>query len=267
MMWVAAIASIVASSCLGLWLHLRAAEAVETSDLETYAHLARLRARATDDPAHSFSETRLDGRTIAVEQHSDHEGGVITTTRVFDSSGKLIFDPVRNLVFHLAWTNILGLAIAIGLVVDFQSGRAPLAASAPAPQVSAEALAGACQWRDKVATPQPARTPDRWRRDYWPNGAERSVEPVVGGALEGVGHYTYANGALYGDIPWRNDRKHGVFTLFREDGSREMTLAYRDGDVYGLNEWFGPDGKLQQAWVYLADGQIVSPDLCAPRRG
>jgi len=142
-------------------------------------------------------------------------------------------------------------------------GDSEQAARVPAPAKS-EALKAACAWREHIRRDDEIepRAPEGYMRKYWPNGMPRSEEPLVSGRFHGIGHYTFANGAVYGDIPWRHGQKHGVFTLYREDGSKEQTLSYRDGVPYGLDEWFAPDGRRTKAWVYLDEKHFVPPEQC-----
>ncbi|HPQ51418.1 MAG: hypothetical protein KDJ26_00030 [Alphaproteobacteria bacterium] len=128
-----------------------------------------------------------------------------------------------------------------------------------------EAVKQACLWKDNFVFEQEIEQipPDDYIKDYWGTGEPRSVEPIVNGLRHGMGHYTFANGVVYGDIPWKHGQKHGTFTLFREDGTIEQTLSYKDGRVYGVNIWFNRNGS-QTTWLYLDDTTFYPALACVP---
>lgn len=85
------------------------------------------------------------------------------------------------------------------------------------------------------------------------------------GERHGIGHYTFANGQVYSDIPWKHGNKHGVFTLFREDGTRDQVLSYKNGQPFGINQWYSDDGQsIKDEWVYLANGDTLPVSVCIP---
>ena len=127
-----------------------------------------------------------------------------------------------------------------------------------------EAETAACQWRDHFSVEREieAIEPDDYIRDYWGNHAPRSIEPTVHGERHGIAHYTFANGELYSDIPWKHGQKHGTFILHREDGSVEQRLSYRDGELYGINEWYDEKGALKTRLLYLNSSTTENAHIC-----
>lgn len=128
----------------------------------------------------------------------------------------------------------------------------------------AEELKDACLWTRNFEFTREIEnlSAESYRRDFWSGQQPRSVEPIVAGQIHGLAHYTFANGQTYADIPWKHGKKHGVFTLYREDGSKEETLSYKDGHLYGLNRWFDPNGKTTNSIVYLDDATSFSDSAC-----
>jgi hypothetical protein len=126
-------------------------------------------------------------------------------------------------------------------------------------------IQSACLWKSQFNPDKEIEklTPNNYIRDFWQGGEPRSVEPMVDGLRHGIGHYTFANGKIYADIPWKHGQKHGVFTLYREDGTREQALSYKDGKVYGIEEWFDTNGNLTQSYLYLADEKPHDINLCS----
>lgn len=144
---------------------------------------------------------------------------------------------------------------------DFRNLRKKVTNRQP---VSQEKISEACTWAGRFNSEIDIEkiTPNDYRRDFWPNGQPRSVEPLVNNQVHGIGHYTFANGALYGDIPWRHGNKHGTFTLYHEDGTRDQTLSYKDGHLFGINQWHSPNGEVKEQWLYLDDNTHYSVVLC-----
>lgn len=143
--------------------------------------------------------------------------------------------------------------------------------TAPAMNVNEDTatLKAACLWgaHFNAATAIENIPPQDYRRDFWAGGEPRSVEPLVNGQNHGIGHYTFANGKMYGDIPWRNGQKHGAFTLYREDGTRDQTLSYKDGHLFGINEWYLPNGEVKESWLYLNDDKVLNVHVCYTYKG
>jgi hypothetical protein len=127
-----------------------------------------------------------------------------------------------------------------------------------------ELISQACNWRKSFNFNSDIEviTPDDYHRDFWPGGEPRSVEPMVQGKNHGMGHYTFANGRVYGDIPWQHGNKHGFFTLYREDGSVDQILSYKDGHPFGINEWYEPNGQLKIKWLYLDETKTLPASAC-----
>ncbi|MDY0028993.1 MAG: hypothetical protein RBR86_03525 [Pseudobdellovibrionaceae bacterium] len=126
-------------------------------------------------------------------------------------------------------------------------------------------LKEACLWKKNfnIETDIEPIEPTDYMRDFWPNDTPRSVEPTVNGLRHGIGHYTFANGNLYGDIPWNHGEKHGTFALFREDGTLDQVLSYKNGHLYGINQWFNASGHTITSWLYI-DNDTYYPTLaCA----
>lgn len=126
-------------------------------------------------------------------------------------------------------------------------------------------LKDACLWKKNfnAETDIEQIPPTDYIRDFWPNNRPRSVEPTVNGLRHGIGHYTFANGKTYGDIPWKHGVKHGTFSLFREDGTLDQILSYKDGHLYGINQWFSHSGQTTTSWLYI-DNDTYFPTLaCA----
>lgn len=260
------LAAVVACACaVALWIHFFAANRAMYYDRETHFETVKSRQKLLGARViNSFEISRqLDGKSYYYCHYAEnHEDGHVADY-VFDERGRQVF----NAGPHLLKTMLVCNALAIGAFAAVHYDQ-PARPSAP-PQdlaVDRSLLNAACAWRGAYnqALEIEALAPTEYRREFWSGGAPRSVEPLVDGAPHGVARYTFANGALYGEIPWRRGKKHGVFTLYREDGSKEMTLSYRDGHNFGLNQWFAPDGRLSEAWVYLGDDAPVSPALCEP---
>ncbi|MBP7252706.1 MAG: hypothetical protein KBA75_04390 [Alphaproteobacteria bacterium] len=129
--------------------------------------------------------------------------------------------------------------------------------SLPSQGVADKALAAACTWRDTFNLQQeiPPISTNDFHRDYWPNGKLRSEEPLVNGAIHGVGHYWFDDGRPYANIPYRQGKKHGTFTLYRQDGTVEQQLSYKDGVPYGINAWMGADGQVSASYVFISEGE------------
>jgi hypothetical protein len=117
----------------------------------------------------------------------------------------------------------------------------------------------ACHWHEafSVARDIAAKPPTDFRRDYWPNQALRTEEPLVQGVPHGIAHYWWDNGKPYAVIPYRQGKKHGAFTLYRPDQTVEARFAYQDGQMYGVNEWYDTAGVITHNLVYLRDGTIL----------
>jgi hypothetical protein len=266
-------------SLVGLCVYALAA--LRAGSVTKEAHDAQIRANRTTRAldGYRYDEYCSGGLTYCLESGSGSDG--LTRLRVFDSSGRLQFAHGRWVFFCLFVPNLLLLGLSAG--VEGLSGEsveradpsvlasdAPPAVETPPPRRSSSApsvspaVRDACDWRGHIARDGEIeeRAPTGYHRDFWPNGAPRSIEPLVEGRRHGLAHYTHADGVVYGDIPWRDGKKHGVFTLYREDGSREQTLSYRDGVPYGLCEWFAPDGRRTSAAIYLDQKHTVPPQRC-----
>lgn len=83
-------------------------------------------------------------------------------------------------------------------------------------------------------------------------GRRKSLEPRVKGVLEGKARYYHPNGQLYGVIEYHNGKKVGVHTLYREDGTKEQQLSYKDDtpDGTGTCTWFDKKGEPWMEVVY-----------------
>lgn len=123
-------------------------------------------------------------------------------------------------------------------------------------------LKEACQWADTFV-PQNLPTPDSYERDFWPNGTPRSVIPIVNGKRNGIERDTFENGKLYGEIYWKDDLKHGSFTLYRKDGTKQQRLSFKNGQNFGISQWFDAQGNLTEAWLYLDDYHVYPTTLCS----
>ena len=61
-----------------------------------------------------------------------------------------------------------------------------------------------------------------------PTGKRESLEPMVDGQIHGRARYYHPNGQLYGVIEWDHGNKVGSHTLYREDGTPEQYLSYKN---------------------------------------
>lgn len=136
--------------------------------------------------------------------------------------------------------------------------------SLPRESADDKVLAAACAWRDNFNLAQEISTipTNDYHRDYWPNGKLRSEEPLVNGAIHGVGHYWFDDGRPYANIPYRLGKKHGVFTLYRQDGTIEQQLSYKDGAPYGINAWMAADGSVTSSFVFISEGEHYPVTIC-----
>lgn len=128
----------------------------------------------------------------------------------------------------------------------------------------------ACVWKSQFdAHAEIGNTPPHnYIRDFWEGGQPRSVEPTINDKRHGIAHYTFANGGMYGDIPWKNGQKHGVFKLYRENGKLDQVLSYKDGKPYGVQQWYKSDGvTLSRSILYLQNGRQKNPSACAGLKG
>lgn len=152
-------------------------------------------------------------------------------------------------------------------IVGATQKDAPPATNQPLPQtiVTDGLMREACNWKKNFDLNReiPNLVPSGYHRDFWPNGAPRSVEPQVNGRNHGMAHYTFANGALYADIPWKDGKKHGVFTLYRDDGTKEQELSYFQGQLFGLQQWFDKSGRLESEYIYIDDNTPLMANRCS----
>ena len=86
-----------------------------------------------------------------------------------------------------------------------------------------------------------------------PTGKRESLERWSGGVLEGRARYYHPNGQLYGVIEYTRGRKTGSHLLYRDDGTPEQSLSYRDGKLNGLCRWFDDCGRVTVEAMYEDD--------------
>ena len=128
-----------------------------------------------------------------------------------------------------------------------------------------EVLKEACLWKKNfnLETYIELIPTTEYIREYWPSGNPKSLEPTVNGLRHGMGFYTFDNGKNYAMIPWKHGKKHGAFTLFREDGTIEQALSYKDGEQYGINQWYSTQGKVIASHLYIDQNTTLPPLACA----
>ncbi len=108
---------------------------------------------------------------------------------------------------------------------------------------------------EEITTPVNA-TP---KKENWPNGKLKSVEPILNGKIEGIAKYYHDNGQVYSEIPYKNGEKHGKFKIFKPDGSIGQELSYLNGKLSGSSKWYDTSGNVSQIANYV-DGNAVAND-------
>jgi hypothetical protein len=174
--------------------------------------------------------------------------------------------PIHQGALGLPWTqhhtyDVLKPLDAFG---ERLTSHTTMPALTPQHTVPFSEISAACRWSKQaymVNDIEPI-TPTSYARDFWLNGALRSVIPMVGDEKHGIEHDTFDNGQVYGDIPWKHNKKHGVFTLHRPDGSTEQRLSYKDGAPYGINQWFDSNGQMTYSYLYINEKVILPARMC-----
>src|SRR5262249_36129540 len=93
------------------------------------------------------------------------------------------------------------------------------------------------------------------------------------GKREGVAYYYHTNGAIWKEICLRNDKIHGSYTLYFDNGSLFEKLEFIDGNREGeaFRYWFGgakaavetySQDRLIEGRYYSSKGEPISEVTC-----
>lgn len=126
-------------------------------------------------------------------------------------------------------------------------------------------IVDACNWaHDFNAKKDIEQIPaDDYAREFWTNGKPRSVIPLVNGLKHGIEHDTFKDGVVYADIPWKHGKKHGTYTLHLPTGAPDQKLSYKDGELFGMNEWVEIGGVMLERYVYLNNTTYLPASYCS----
>lgn len=174
--------------------------------------------------------------------------------------------PIHQGALGLPWTQeyTYELIKPLDAFSDRLTNQTTFPALTPQHTVPFTEISAACRWTKQAYTVNDIEPipPTSYIRDYWANGAPRSVIPMVGDEKHGIERDTFKNGQLYANIPWKHNKKHGVFTLYRPDGSTEQRLSYKDGTPYGINQWFDSNGQITYHYLYISEKVILPARMC-----
>ena len=54
----------------------------------------------------------------------------------------------------------------------------------------------------------------------------------------------YENGNLWSEIPYVNDKEHGIQKIYYENGKLYSEIPYKNGKTYGVRKDYYPNGNI-----------------------
>ncbi|MBN2349722.1 MAG: hypothetical protein JXJ22_12820 [Bacteroidales bacterium] len=89
-----------------------------------------------------------------------------------------------------------------------------------------------------------------WKYFSYYTGSLTSTERFEKGIKQGKSQQFYPNGRLFEEIYWVNDKKHGDWIQYFENGKNKMLAKYTDGQLSGEFIVFNVAGKVQISGFY-----------------
>ncbi|QNP52079.1 hypothetical protein H9L05_19665 [Hymenobacter qilianensis] len=93
---------------------------------------------------------------------------------------------------------------------------------------------------------------------YYPTGAMKTKLLYENGRPTGLGQEFYASGKLKSETTYVKGLKVGAYRQLREDGTPEVTGAFRNNKETGVWTYFGPDGKTIKQKKTFRNGEEVT---------
>jgi hypothetical protein len=100
--------------------------------------------------------------------------------------------------------------------------------------------------------------PIRVRTRIAANGLKRTVE-MKGSARHGYERYFRADGTLYHEIPYVDDKQHGTEMMWYANGQLRRRLTHVNG-MHGDGITLYPNGDVAQTWEVTEDGTRIHAD-------